>query len=180
MVKAVFLDRDGVLAKMVKHGERYTAAWKIEEFEIISSARPAVRLLKANGYQTHVITNQPDIHDKLMTQGALDDMHSLLAQELNVDSISYCKERGSQCYKPNTGMIDTLCTKYGIDRSQSFFIGDSWRDIVCGYRSNLTTFYVNNGPYAPPKEFDSIKPDFTVANVLEACYIINQKEFDYD
>lgn len=180
MVKAVFLDRDGVLAKMVKHGERYTAAWKIDEFQIISTARPAVRLLKASGFQTHVITNQPDILDNLMTQEALNEMHSALAQELNVDSISYCKERGSQCYKPNTGMIDSLCTRYNIDRSQSFLIGDSWRDIVCGYRSSLITFYVENGPYTPPDEFRSIKPDFTVPNVLEACYIINQKEFNYD
>lgn len=180
MVKAIFFDRDGVLAKMVKHGDRYTAAWLVEEFEIISQAKAAVDLCKAMGYQAHVITNQPDINDNLMTQQALDMMHDILDERLGVDSITYCKERGSDCYKPNTGMVDRLCAQYNINRKESFFIGDSWRDMVCGHNSGLTTFYVNNGPYAPPEEFKSIKPDFVVADVLEACYIINQKECSYD
>lgn len=180
MVKAIFFDRDGVLAKMVKHGDRYTAAWLVEEFEIISHAKAAVKLCRSMGFQAHVITNQPDINDNLMTQQALDEMHNILEEHLNVNSITYCKERGSDCYKPNTGMVDRLCEKYNINRKESFLIGDSWRDVVCGYRSGLTTFYVRNGPYTPPEEFKSIKPNFIVDNVLEACYIINQKEFNYD
>jgi D-glycero-D-manno-heptose 1,7-bisphosphate phosphatase len=180
VVKAIFFDRDGVLAKMVKHGDRYTAAWLVEEFEILPEAKAAVDLCKSMGYQAHVVTNQPDILDKLMTQEALDEMHSILDQRLGVDSISYCKERSSRGYKPNSGMVDDLCIRHNIDRHQSFFIGDSWRDVVCGYRSGLTTFYVSNGPYTPPEEFKSIKPDYIVANALEACYIINQKESSYD
>lgn len=180
MVKAIFFDRDGVLVKMVKHGDRYTAAWLVDEFEILPHAKPAVQLCKDMGFQAHVITNQPDINDNLMTQKALDTMHEILEENLNINTITYCKERNSECYKPNTGMVDTLCKRYNIDRKKSFLIGDSWRDIVCGYKGGLKTFYVNNGPYCPPEEFKSIKPDVVVENVLEACYIIHLKEFDYD
>lgn len=179
MVKAVFFDRDGVLIEMVKHGDRYTAAWHINEYKLLPGAVRAVELVKENGLQAHVITNQPDTTDGLMTQDQLDLIHARLDQDLDIDSITYCSLRYSPSYKPNTGMVEKLCATYCIDRSQSYLIGDSWKDIVCGYKSGLTTIYVHNGQYSPPQEYDEIRPDYTVNNVLEGCELILSLEKEH-
>lgn len=173
---AVFFDRDGVLIEMVKHGERYTAAWHLDEYKLIPGAAEGVNIVKELGFQAHVITNQPDTTDGLMTMEQLNLIHARLNSELNIDTITYCSLRDDPSYKPRTGMVDELCVKYSIVRSSSYLIGDSWKDIVCGEESGLTTIYVQNGPYCPPSQYADVQPDYIVSNVLEGCELIKLLE----
>ena len=45
----------------------FTAPWRIEEFNIIESSIQAVKNASAMGFATFVVSNQPDLHDNLMT-----------------------------------------------------------------------------------------------------------------
>lgn len=172
MVKAVFLDRDGVLNDLIPrdNGQR-TAPWHIDEFKIKPHARDAVQLIKSVGYKTIVVTNQPDVNDGYLSADHLNLMNKLIKNWIGVDEIMCAYERNTPLYKPNNGMIEFFISKYKIDRDGSFLIGDRWKDIVAGQKSNLSTIYLGK-EYSTPEEYSSINPDYIVDDVLQACTLI--------
>lgn len=173
MVKSVFLDRDGIINEMVLHNGIYTAPWSIDEFKFKPNINISVNILKELGFYTFVVTNQPDVKDNLLSQTHLNIMHKMISKWLKVDQIIYSSDRKSLFYKPNNMMVETLIKKYNVNRDRSFMIGDSWKDIVCGHRSQLTTIFVGD-KYKTPKEYENIKPNYIVKDVLNASYLIQE------
>lgn len=177
MVKAVFLDRDGTINKLI-HGRpdpKHVGPWKFEEFEYIDGVRQAVKKLRNLGFTLHVVTNQPDVKDGLMDIDTLYMMHEKLKNDLNVDTIQYCSNRDSIDYKPKTGMLDVIISKWHITKERSWMIGDSWKDIVAGHTAGLTTIYLGDVWDRPPHYCD-VFPDFIAKDLLEATVIIEQNE----
>jgi D-glycero-D-manno-heptose 1,7-bisphosphate phosphatase len=172
--RAVFLDRDGVINKLVNHDGVYTAPWSIKEFEIISGAELAIDVFKESGYNVFVVTNQPDVHDGKLDIKDLANMNIILKM-MGVDKVLCSLERGSAWYKPNNGMIETLCKERKIDRSSSYIIGDRWKDIVAGHKSRLMTIFVGK-EYTTPEKYNHIQPDYIVDNVLHAATLIMELE----
>lgn len=176
MVKAVFFDRDGVLNELVNHNGVLTAPWSIDEFKLFGGAKQAIDIVKKIKYNTYVVTNQPDVLDGYLK--ALDLAKMMKACiDLGIDDGLCAFDRNSAWYKPNNGMIETLIKMYNIDRSQSYIIGDRWKDIIAGYKSKLTTIYIGEDYFSPLK-YENIYPDYTVDNVLQACLLIEELEND--
>lgn len=175
MKRAVFLDRDGVINHLIKHGDEYTAPWSLSEFKFIDFAKEAISLIKALGYTTLVVTNQPDVNDGKLAASELELMNKMILNWLPVDDIFCAYERNSKFYKPNNGMIEFFVSKYNIDRGNSYLIGDRWKDIVAGHKSKLTTIYIGN-EYNIPKEYSDIHPDYIVDSTLQACTLIMELE----
>ena len=176
MVKAVFFDRDGVLNELCNHNGCLTAPWSIAEFKLVANAQLAVDIVKKKGYNTFVVTNQPDVHDGVLHHT---DLAKMMQQciSIGIDDGLFALERGSAWYKPNNGMLETLIKMYKVDRSQSYIIGDRWKDIVPGHKSKLTTIFVGK-KYTCPDQYINIQPDFIVDNVLQACLLIEELEND--
>ena len=174
MVRAVFFDRDGVLNELVNHDGVLTAPWSIDEFKLIPGAEQAVEVVKDMGYTTLVVTNQPDVYDNVLKPL---DLMRMMRQciDLGIDDGLYALERGSAWYKPNNGMLETLIKMYKVDRSQSYIIGDRWKDIVPGHKSKLTTIFIGK-EYQSPEKYKEIQPDYIVDNVLQACCLIEELE----
>ena len=60
-LRAVFLDRDGVLNRaVVREGKPYPPA-SLDELEILPDVPEALATLKAEGFLLLVVTNQPDV-----------------------------------------------------------------------------------------------------------------------
>jgi D-glycero-D-manno-heptose 1,7-bisphosphate phosphatase len=57
---------------------------------------------------------------------------------------------------------------FGIDLSQSFMVGDRWRDVEAGRRAGCRTFFIDCGypETAPPS------CDYRVASLMEAARLI--------
>lgn len=176
MVKAVFFDRDGVINELVNHDGVLTAPWSIDEFKLIPGAEQAVEVVKDLGYDTYVVTNQPDVYDGILKPL---DLMRMMKQCINIgiDDGLYALERGSAWYKPNNGMLETLIKMYKVDRSQSYIIGDRWKDIVPGYKSKLTTIFIGQ-EYISPVQYQHIYPDYIVDNILQACCLIEELNYD--
>jgi len=168
MVKAVFFDKDGVLSPMIgNHG-----AWNMKEVLFFDGAKQAIRQIQDLGYKTFMVTNQPDPE---VTDAFHFDMMQLYKTYFGFDDVISARVRNSNYYKPSTGMVDFFVETYKIDRSKSFFIGDRWRDVVCGYNAGVKTIWVKDGlfdEYECPKEYNHIKPDYEAENVYRACSLI--------
>jgi len=177
MVKAVFLDRDGTLNKLIsgRSNPKHIGPWLFEEFEYIDGVEDAVKKIKRLGYTTHVVTNQPDVDDNLMTEQTLDLMHQTLKNDLKVDTIQAARTRNTPDYKPNNGMIEKIVKEFKVTRERSYMIGDTWKDVVAGYNSNLTTIYLGI-VYECPEQYKNIQPNYICDNLLEASKIIEQNE----
>ena len=68
MVKAVFLDRDGVInANLERHGKP-VAPTTLAEFRILPGVVEAARRLKDAGFLLVIATNQPDVRNGITPQ----------------------------------------------------------------------------------------------------------------
>ena len=143
--KAIFLDRDGTINKMVGF------VTKPEQFELIEGAAEAIKAINKSGYLAIVVTNQPVIARGDCTFEELQTIHDKMETELGkvgafVDAIYVCPhhtDKGFEgerpeykcncdCRKPKPGLLQQAAKDFNIDLSESYMIGDSHRDVEAG------------------------------------------------
>jgi D-glycero-D-manno-heptose 1,7-bisphosphate phosphatase len=142
VTRAVFLDRDGVLNRVVWRDGKVASPRRLSEFAIESEAPAALAALKAAGFKLFVVTNQPDVRRGLMTDETLDSIHAALAMSLPVDAIAACRHDnadGCGCRKPKPGLLTDLAETWGVDLTASFMVGDQDRDVACGRAAGCAT-----------------------------------------
>jgi D-sedoheptulose 7-phosphate isomerase len=156
--RAVFLDRDGVLNRVViRDGKPYPPA-SVAELDIAAGAENALRELKAQGFKLLVVTNQPDLAKGLATPEDVDAINRKLAAALPVDEFFVCPHGDGDdcdCRKPKAGLLLQGARKHHIDLSLSFMIGDRWRDVEAGQNAGCRTVLIDQGyrekhPARPP------------------------------
>jgi D-glycero-D-manno-heptose 1,7-bisphosphate phosphatase len=148
----VFMDRDGVLNEIVVRDGRVESPRSLEEFRLVADARSAVARLRAAGLPVLVVTNQPDIARGLLPAADLDAMLKRLRTEAGVDDATACPHEDADectCRKPQPGMLTGLARKWNVDPSQSWMVGDTWRDVEAGRAAGcrtvlLRTWYNND------------------------------------
>ncbi len=143
---AVFLDRDGVLNRCQVIGGKPYAPRSLAGFRLLPGARLAVDRLKAAGFVVVVVTNQPDIGNRLVSPKVVDAMHEKVRSRLAVDDIRLCPHRqneGCQCRKPKPGMLIAAAQAWRIALGRSFMVGDRDGDIVAGHRAGCRTILVD-------------------------------------
>jgi D-glycero-D-manno-heptose 1,7-bisphosphate phosphatase len=168
MTRAVFLDRDGVLNKAdVRNGKPYSPD-TIDEMIIVADAAQALERLHRHGFRLIVATNQPDIARGRLTRAQVDAMNSYLRSKLPLDGIEMCTHDDADqcdCRKPKPGLLLHAAEREGIDLSQSFMVGDRYRDIEAGHSAGCRTILVGDG-YG---ERFKAQPDATVSTLTEAA-----------
>ncbi len=133
--RAVFLDRDGVLAEEVLCGGRPRAPLSLAEFRVVPQAGREIERLRAAGLACIVVTNQPEIARGTLQPDVLQAMHELLRAEIPVAGVYVCPHdptEGCGCHKPKPGLLWAAAAEHDIDVARSFLIGDRWRDIGAG------------------------------------------------
>ena len=148
--KAIFLDRDGTINKMVGF------VTKPEQFELIEGAAEAIKAINKSGYLAIVVTNQPVIARGDCTFEELQTIHDKMETELGkvgafVDAIYVCPhhtDKGFEgerpeykcncdCRKPKPGLLLQASKDFNIDLSESYMIGDSHRDVEAGENAEV-------------------------------------------
>lgn len=143
-VKTIFLDSDGVINEALINKEGKPVAPKnLTELVIPAQVKPSLDRLKANGFLLICVTNKPDIDRGLMTQADVDAIYNKLRHDLPLDDVFICYKENSDCYKPKPGLLLEATKKYNIDLSQSFMVGDRWRDIEAGQNASCKTIWIN-------------------------------------
>lgn len=173
-MKAIFLDRDGVINKDPGFGD-YVKSWK--EFEFLPGAIDAIQLLNKNGYEIFVISNQAGVAKGLYSWDSLDEITRNMLKEIEakggkIRSVSYCthaSDAGCDCRKPNTGLIKKAVKGMDIDFKNTYFIGDSRLDVGAGKNMGCKTILLLTGKESPSDaEKWEHKPDFIMNNLMEA------------
>lgn len=172
MVKAAFLDRDGVINRScVREGLPYPPH-SVAEFEILPDVPQACDLLKSLGFVLVVATNQPDVGRGALARKVVEEIHARMCRELPIDRVEVCYDPGggipSKCRKPRPGMLLHAAAALDIDLTASWMVGDRWRDVDCGHAAGCRTIFIDNG-YS---EALRTPPDFRAHSLLEAAEII--------
>ena len=171
MNRAVFLDRDGVLNRVVLRDGRSYPPTSVREVEFFPGVSEALAALRQAGFRLIVATNQPDVATGLQQRDVVEAIHDRLRQTFPIDDIEVCyhiDEDGCACRKPKPGMLFAAAGKWHLNLRHCVMVGDRWRDIEAGKAAGCKTILVR-GYDAEQKAQD---PDALVDSLAEASALI--------
>ncbi len=193
--KAIYLDRDGTLIKLVydQITNHIDSVSKKEEVEITYDFPEVLKKLKQLGYLLIIISNQPRIGLKKETKENFEEIHQEMVKQLEnerikLDKIYYCFHHPfaeveeyrikCECRKPGIKFFKDAENEFKIDLSKSYMIGDSANDVKAGYAAGVKTILFANIEEAAylellEKQLGSIKPDYLIKEPKQILEIIN-------
>lgn len=170
-LKAVFLDRDGVITA----SKVPPFINKPEDLILLPDVTKGLRLLEQIGYLRILITNQGGVDSGFLTDDTLNKIHKKLCQDIRLATftdIFYCpsSDPSHPDRKPNSGMILKAAEKWGIDLFQSYMVGDRQSDIQAGKNANTRTVLIS-----PPGETQKYGQDYTFSTFYDFAFTM----YDY-
>jgi D-glycero-D-manno-heptose 1,7-bisphosphate phosphatase len=172
MVRAVFLDRDGVINEKVTE-DGYLTRWAQVKF--MPGAAEAVQRMRDAGFLLILVTNQRAVAKGLISEVGLEFLHLRMWQELfrgdrGFDAVYYCPHETDPpcaCRKPEPGMLLTAAQHCGIDLEASWMVGDSESDMQAGRSAGCRTVRIGS-----PAVRSSSVADEVAGSLLEAASMI--------
>lgn len=177
-MRAVFLDRDGVINRYPGDA-KYVTRWK--EFRFLPQAKKAIVLLNSMKYPVFIISNQAGVSKGLYSQNTLDGITKNMLKELDesnakIDGVYYCIHRDEDncsCRKPKPGLVKLAVKGKNIKLENSFFIGDTIRDIRTARDAGCKSILVLSGKEKLSSRGTwELKPDFVFKDIYEAAKFI--------
>lgn len=159
MIKAVFLDRDGVINRMPEHPEIIDNKGKIckdpltlEEYKgcVYPNVKGLINEIKKAGYEIVIVSNQGSIAKGFVSMQVLDKIKDYIKEEFGINHQYYCVHHpdytgNCECRKPKPGLLLKAAKELGIDLNRSYFIGDSDTDMEAGKLAGCKTIKVEKG-----------------------------------
>jgi D,D-heptose 1,7-bisphosphate phosphatase len=156
MVKAIFLDRDGVINELVYHQEQEVidSPFTVRQFKLMPGAAKAIKSLRQAGYLIVLISNQPGMAKGQMSKETFEKIRKKMQTELGKaggvpDGEYYCFHHPEavikqykakcDCRKPAPGLLLKAARDMDIDLGQSWMIGDNLSDVQAGKAAGCRT-----------------------------------------
>lgn len=170
--KAIFLDRDGTLIvdKVYLNDP--------DQIEYLPGVFEALQLLRDNGYQMIVVTNQSGVARGIVSLENLEIIHQRIRDAFARHGVQftafyyapYSVESQHFMRKPNPGMLLTAAEEHHVDLEQSWMIGDRVTDVEAGHRAGCRSILLE-GVETRENALAS-KPAFIANGLLEAAHFI--------
>lgn len=180
--RVICLDRDGTMNKCAD-GDYIT---RPKDFELFDGVSKAIMIFRKLGFFVFCVTNQPVIARGEIDVEGLKKIHLKMEwllgiQNTYLDEIFFCPHHTDSgylgevvelkidcdCRKPKTGLLDQVMEYVPFDISESWFVGDSWRDVMCGQAYGMRTCSVGA---------EDLGADVRVENLLQFAKILQKNE----
>lgn len=159
MIKAIFLDRDGVINSKPNHpeikdnkGKICRDALSLDEYKknIYPSTKRLINKLKNAGYEIIIISNQGAIAKGFYTQEILNNINNYIKKSLGITHQYYCLHHPDytgecNCRKPKPDLILNAAKELNINLKESYVIGDSDSDVIAGKNAGCKTIKIESG-----------------------------------
>ncbi len=162
---AVFLDRDGTII------EDKGFLSDPGGVEILPTVVDALRLLRARGFATVVISNQSGIARGYFGHDAVRSVNDEIARQLGNDGVAldawyWCShyDEGCDCRKPLPGLVHRAVEEQGVRVAGGAVVGDRGSDVALGHAVGVPGILVP-GPYP----YTGPEPDLRARTLLEAA-----------
>jgi D-glycero-D-manno-heptose 1,7-bisphosphate phosphatase len=190
-MKAVLLDRDGVINSLVYHEDAgvIDTPFTISQFKLLPRVPQAIRRLNELGLKTAIVSNQPGIAKGHLRRETLQLFEEMMLEAIHaaggeIDRIYYCLhhpesrvpelKQSCSCRKPEIGLLERASRDLQVSLNQCYMIGDGIPDLRAGQRAGCRTIFVGRWK-CEICQFaggDEIRPHLVAADLWEACRLI--------
>jgi D-glycero-D-manno-heptose 1,7-bisphosphate phosphatase len=187
MNKAVFLDRDGVINKLILNPRTgdFESPHAISDLQFFPWTFDALKRLALSNYSLFVVSNQPSfakgkvaLETLLAIQKKFKDI--MMENGIVFTKCYYCYHHPNgvigeytkecECRKPKPFFVNKAVADYSISKNGSWFVGDRESDVLCGQAAGLKTILI--GKPQPEGGHFTVCPDYYAENLLGAIEII--------
>lgn len=180
-MRVVFLDRDGVINRYPGDTKYVTS---LSGFRFLPNAKKAITILTKAGFKVFIISNQAGVSKGIYSKASLGEITRYMLKKVNsaggkIDGVYHCTHQDRHnclCRKPRAGLIYKALKEKKIDKSalkDSYFVGDTIRDVITAKRAGLKSILVFSGKEKPQNKGSwDVLPDYTAKNLSEAVELI--------
>ena len=158
-MKAVLLDRDGVINALVYHEDAgvIDSPFKASQFKLLPRVPEAIRLLNDMGLKTAIVSNQPGIAKGHLKPATLEAFERKMLSGIrtaggHIDRTYYCLHHPEakvlklrqrcRCRKPEIGLLEQAAEDLRVSLQECYMIGDGIPDLLAGARAGCRTIFV--------------------------------------
>jgi histidinol-phosphate phosphatase family protein len=193
-MKAVFLDRDGVINALVYHEDAgiIDAPFTPSQFRLLPHVPKAIRLLNDLGLSVAIVSNQPGIAKGHLKPEMLKTFERMMLSSIRagggeIDHIYYCLHhpkakvrklrRRCMCRKPAIGLLKQAAKSLDVSLDECYMVGDGIPDLLAGSRAGCRTIFIGSWKceICQFTEAANVKPDVVAKDLWEAAQIIRSE-----
>ena len=189
MERAFFVDRDGVINRMVIYESGWDSPQKAEDVKLVSGIEKVISWANENKISVIEVSNQPGVAKGKMTQTVSDNIESQVHKLLSkkgavINNVYICPhypdamvpelKKVCDCRKPKPGLIFQASSELGLDLSGSIMLGDKSSDAEAAQNAGVKSIlYLHNEDQADKNaEARLSKANFKVVSMSEVIPII--------
>jgi D-glycero-D-manno-heptose 1,7-bisphosphate phosphatase len=181
-VKAVFLDRDGVINENLENH-----VLQPSDLRFVPGSLEALARLAATPFRIVVVTNQSAIGRGELASDGLDAIHREMLRRTRsrggrIDAIYVCPhvlDDGCRCRKPGTALLERAAAELEIELAGSYMIGDAASDIQAALAGGCQPVLVLTGRGRLAREGlppESVGQHWVAGDLREAADLILARE----
>lgn len=179
MNRALFLDRDGILNRLVYYAS--SGEWEsprtLDDVVMIDGLTAPLQRFVDAGWLLFIVTNQPSFAKGKTTMDDLREVHDAVVQSLGVPiAHSYLCYHHPQsivpelriacdCRKPRAQSLFDASREFDLDLASSWMVGDQDSDLACGRAAGCKVALIENEHSANKR--GNIEPDLRVRDLAE-------------
>ena len=193
-MKAVLLDRDGVINALVHHQDAgvIDAPFTRSQFKLLPRVPEAIRLLNDLGLRVAIVSNQPGIAKGHLKPEMLKTFERTMLSQIRaaggrLDGIYYCLHHPEarvrklrqrcRCRKPEIGLLEQAAAEQRVSLAECYMVGDGIPDLLAGSRAGCRTIFIGRWKceICQFTEAPHVRPAFVAKDLWEAAQFIRSE-----
>jgi histidinol-phosphate phosphatase family protein len=193
-MKAVLLDRDGVINSLVYHEDAgvIDSPFTTSQFKLLPRVPAAIRHFNKLGLRVAVVSNQPGIAKGYLRRKTLQWFEKTMVSAIRsgggeIDAIYYCLHhpeakirkyrKRCRCRKPAIGLLQQAAADLNVSLQECYMVGDGISDLLAGTRAGCRTVFIGRWKceICQFTESPEVRPCLVAKDLWEACHLIGRE-----